>query len=61
MKSLEENMEDILDIDVSKEPEKKKQLSNDVAEDREKDYEYTRAELYRLCLLYTSPSPRDGW
>ena len=48
MKSLEENMEDILDIDVSKEPEKKKQLSNDVAEDREKDYEYTRAELYRL-------------
>ena len=36
MKSLEENMEDILDIDVSKEPEKKKQLSNDVAEDREK-------------------------
>ena len=44
MKSLEENMEDILDIDVSKEPEKKKQLSNDVAEDREKDYEYTRAE-----------------
>ena len=48
MKSLEENMEDILDIDVSKEPEKKKQLSNDVTEDREKDYEYTRAELYRL-------------
>ena len=41
-------MEDILDIDVSKESEKKKQLSNDVAEDREKDYEYTRAELYRL-------------
>ena len=39
MKSLEENMEDILDIDVSEKPEKKKQLSNDVAEDREKDYE----------------------
>ena len=48
MKSLEENMEDILDIDASEKPEKKKQLSNDVTEDREKDYEYTRAELYRL-------------
>ena len=46
MKSLEENMEDILDIDVSKEPEKKKQLSNDVAEDREKDYEYTPSLIH---------------
>ena len=24
-----------------------------------KDYEYTRGHLYS-CLLYTSPSPRDG-
>ena len=52
MKSLEENMEDILDIEVSDTPEggcapRKNQLK-DVTEDREKDYEYTRAELYRL-------------
>ena len=47
MKSLEENMEDILDIDVSK-PENKNKLSKDVTEDREEDYQYTRAELYRL-------------
>lgn len=47
MKSLEENMEDILDIDVSK-PEDKNKLSKDVTEDREEDYQYTRAELYRL-------------
>ena len=25
-----------------------------------KDYEYTRGNLYSICLLYTSPSPRDG-
>ena len=52
MKSLEENMEEMLDIEVSDTPEggcapRKNQLK-DVTEDREKDYEYTRAELYRL-------------
>ena len=48
MKSLEENMEDMLDIETSKTDVKEKKLSNDVTEDREKDCEYTRAELYRL-------------
>ena len=48
MKSLEENMEDMLDIETSVTDVKEKKLSNDVTEDREKDYEYTRAELYRL-------------
>ena len=52
MSTLEENMEDLLDIEVSDTPEggcapRKNQLK-DVTEDREKDYEYTRAELYRL-------------
>ncbi len=52
MNSLEENMEELLDIEVSDTPEggcttRKKQLK-DVTEDREKDYEYTRAELYSL-------------
>jgi len=52
MKSLEENMEEMLDIEVSDTPEggcapRKNQL-RDVSEDRDKDYEYTRAELYRL-------------
>ena len=52
MKSLEENMEDMLDIEVSDTPEggcaKRKDQLRDVSEDRDKDYEYTRAELYRL-------------
>ena len=48
MKSLEENMEDMLDIETSETDVKERKLSNDVTEDREKDYEYTRAELYRL-------------
>ena len=52
MKSLEENMEDMLDIEVSDTPENgcttRKSNLKDVTEDREKDYEYTRAELYRL-------------
>ena len=48
MKSLEENMEDMLDIETSETDIKEKKLSNDVTEDKEKDYEYTRAELYRL-------------
>ena len=52
MNSLEENMEELLDIEVSDTPEggcttRKKQLK-DVTEDREKDYEYTRGELYSL-------------
>ena len=52
MNSLEENMEDILNVEVSDTPEggcttRKKQLK-DVTEDIEKDYEYTRAELYSL-------------
>ena len=52
MKSLEENMEDMLDIEVSDTPENgcttRKSNLKDVTEDREKDYEYTRAELYSL-------------
>ena len=52
MNTLEENMEEMLDIDVSNTPEggcttRKKQLK-DVTEDIEKDYEYTRGELYSL-------------
>ena len=50
--TLEENMESILDIEVSDTPEggcatRKDQL-RDVTEDREKDYEYTRGQLYTL-------------
>ena len=50
--TLEENMESILDIEVSDTPEggcttRKDQLK-DVSEDREKDYEYTRGQLYTL-------------
>ena len=48
MKSLEENMEDMLDIETSETDVKEKKLSNDVTEDREKDYEYTRGQLYSL-------------
>ena len=52
MSSLEENMEELLDIEVSDKPENgcttRKSNLKDVTEDREKDYEYTRAELYRL-------------
>ena len=52
MKSLEENMEDMLDIEVSETPEggcaKRKDQIRDVSEDRDKDYEYTRGELYSL-------------
>ena len=50
--TLEENMESILDIEVSDTPEggcttRKDQLK-DATEDREKDYEYTRGQLYTL-------------
>jgi len=52
MKSLEENMEEMLDVDVSTTPEggcaKRKDQLRDVSEDRDKDYEYTRGELYSL-------------
>jgi len=52
MNSLEENMEDILNVEVSDTPEggcaKRKDQIRDVSEDRDKDYEYTRGELYRL-------------
>ncbi|MEC9064919.1 MAG: terminase, partial [Pseudomonadota bacterium] len=52
MNSLEENMEELLDIEVSDKPENgcttRKSNLKDVTEDREKDYEYTRGELYRL-------------
>ena len=50
--NLEENMEELLDIDVSTTPEggctTRKANLKDVTEDREKDYEYTRGELYSL-------------
>ena len=52
MSSLEENMEELLNVDVSETPEggctTRKANLKDVTEDRDKDYEYTRAELYRL-------------
>ena len=52
MDELEKNMENILNIEVSDTPEggcttRKDQLK-DVSEDREKDYEYTRGQLYSL-------------
>ena len=50
--SLEENMEELLNVEVSDTPEggcaKRKDQLRDVSEDRDKDYVYTRAELYRL-------------
>ena len=50
--TLEENMESILDIEVSDTPENgcttRKDQLKDVTEDREKDYEYTRGQLYTL-------------
>ena len=52
MDELEKNMENILNIEVSNTPEggcttRKDQLK-DVTEDRDKDYEYTRGQLYSL-------------
>jgi len=48
--SLEENMEEILNISAEvveePKPEKKERESNQ--DDRQKDYEYTRGELYSL-------------
>ncbi len=52
MTRFEENREEMLDLEVSDPPEggctTRKANLKDVTEDREKDYEYTRAELYRL-------------
>jgi len=52
MSKLDKNMEEMLDIDVSNTPENgcttRKDQTKDVTEDREKDYEYTRGELYSL-------------
>ncbi len=49
---FEKNMEEIFDVDVSNTPEggcaKRKDQLRDVSEDRDKDYEYTRGELYSL-------------
>ena len=49
---FEKNMEKIFDVDVSNTPEggcaKRKDQLRDVTEDREKDYEYTRGQLYSL-------------
>ena len=52
MNNLEDNMEELLNVEVSDTPEggcaKRKDQLRDVSEDRDKDYEYTRAELYSL-------------
>ena len=52
MNNLEDNMEELLNIEVSDTPEggcaKRKDQLRDVTEDREKDYEYTRGQLYSL-------------
>ena len=50
--TLETNMEELLNLEVSETPEngcaKRKDQIRDVSEDREKDYEYTRGQLYSL-------------
>jgi len=50
--TLETNMEELLNLEVSDTPENgcttRKSNLKDVTEDREKDYEYTRGELYSL-------------
>ena len=50
--NLEQNMEELLNVEVSDTPEggcaKRKDQLRDVTEDREKDYEYTRGQLYSL-------------
>ena len=52
MNNLEENMEELLNVEASDVPEggcaKRKDQIRDVSEDKDKDYEYTRGELYRL-------------
>ena len=52
MDELEQNMETLLDIEASDTPENgcttRKDQLKDVTEDRDKDYEYTRGQLYTL-------------
>ena len=52
MNNLEDNMEELLNVEVSDTPEggcaKRKDQLRDVTEDRAKDYEYTRGQLYSL-------------
>ena len=52
MNNLEDIMEELLNVEVSETPEggcaKRKDQLKDVTEDREKDYEYTRGQLYSL-------------
>ena len=48
MSSLEENMEDMLNISVDVETPSKPSAPKAKADDQTKDYEYTRGELYSL-------------
>ena len=49
MSKFEDNMEEVFDIEVSKsEPSKPAAPLKKVQDDKEKDYEYTRGELYNL-------------
>ena len=48
MSSLEENMEEMLDIEVESTEIKPSKPSLPTGDDRIKDYEYTRGELYSL-------------
>ena len=48
MSNFEENMEEILDIEVSQTPEIISDNSGEVTEDTSDDYKYTRSQLYSL-------------
>jgi hypothetical protein len=48
MSSFEDNMEEILDIEIPKKVDAIIEGETNVTEDANKDYEYTRGELYRL-------------
>jgi hypothetical protein len=48
MSNFEENMEEILDIEVSKTPEIVSDSDVEVTEDTADDYKYTRSQLYSL-------------
>ena len=53
------NTDDGVEVDsIVKAEDTEIQKSQTRAENVEKDYDYTRGNLYS-CLLYTSPSPRD--
>ena len=58
------NTDDSVEVDaIVKAEDNELQKSQTRAENVEKDYDYTRGNLYSLienCLLYTSPSPRDA-